>query len=294
MAIEIRDHAGRPAVHGRAAVNGVRLHYVTAGSGPPLLLLHGVPKTASYWYRLIPLLTPHVTVVAPDIRGFGESEKPAAGYDMATVAQDLAQLMTALGHDTFCVAGEDWGAAFAYALAASERRRVKKLSFGEMLLPGFGIELWSFLNEENVASIHWSWHVNFFFLRDVPEMLIQGREAIFWSTWMKNETFNPAALSDEAVDEWVRSASGPGGLRGIFAVYRAHFENIRLTREWAKEKLDIPVLAIGSDYFMKDEPRRQIGNVASHVDYVEIERCGHSMALEQPEALAEAMLRFLR
>ena len=205
------------------------MHYVTAGSGAPLLLLHGVPKTSFYWHRIIPLLTPHFTIIAPDIRGFGDSAKPHGGYDMKTIAEDLVQLMSALGHDTFSVAGEDWAAAFAYALAASNRDRVKKLSFGEMLLPGFGIEKWSFLNEENVNSTHWSWHVNFFYLHDVPEMLIQGREEIFWSTWMKNEMFDPSSISEEAVAEWVRCASTPGGLRGIFEVYRAHFENAKQT-----------------------------------------------------------------
>jgi pimeloyl-ACP methyl ester carboxylesterase len=291
---QIKDHLGVPASHGRALVNGVRLHYVTAGSGAPLLLLHGVPKTSFYWYRVIPLLTPYFTIVAPDIRGFGDSEKPVIGYDMKTIAEDLARLMSALGHESFSVAGEDWGAAFAYALAASNRERVKKLSFGEMLLPGFGIEKWSFLNEENVNSIHWSWHVSFFYLRDVPEMLIQGREGIFWSTWMKNETFDPSSISEEAVDEWVRCASGPGGLRGIFEVYRAHFENAKQTIQWSQDKLDIPVLAISSQYFMGEEPLRQMQQVAHRVQYVELERCGHSMALEQPEKLAAAMLDFFR
>jgi pimeloyl-ACP methyl ester carboxylesterase len=292
--VQITDHQGNKVSHGRVLVNGVRLHYVTAGSGAPLLLLHGVPKTSFYWYRIIPLLTPHFTIVAPDIRGFGDSAKPYGGYDMKTIAEDLAQLMSVLGHDTFSVAGEDWGAAFAYALAASHRDRVKKLSFGEMLLPGFGIEKWSFLNEENVSSTHWSWHVNFFYLRDVPEMLIQGREEIFWSTWMKNETFDPSSISDEAVAEWVRYASAPGGLRGIFEVYRAHFENAKQTVQWAQTKLEIPVLAISSQYFMKEEPLRQMQHVARHVEYVELERCGHSMALEQPEKLAATMLKFFR
>lgn len=291
---QIYDDQGTPVQHGRARVNGVRLHYVTAGSGPPLLLLHGVPKTSFYWHLVIPLLTPHFTVVAPDIRGFGDSEKPDGGYDMKNVAEDLAQLMTSLGHETFFVAGEDWGGAFAYAVAATQRDRVKKLSYGEMLLPGFGIEKWSFLNKENTDSIHWSWHVNFFFLRDVPEMLIQGREEIFWSTWIKNETFDPSAISEVAVAEWVRCAAAPGGLKGIFAPYRAHFENERDVLEWSKEKLSIPVLAMSSTYFMEQEPLRQMKNVATDIKYVEIDRCGHSMALERPERVAEELIKFFQ
>jgi pimeloyl-ACP methyl ester carboxylesterase len=88
-AVQITDHQGNKVFHGRVLANGVRLHYITAGSGAPLLLLHGVPKTSFYWYRIIPLLTPHFAIVAPDIRGFGDSVKPHGGYDMKTKYRSL-------------------------------------------------------------------------------------------------------------------------------------------------------------------------------------------------------------
>jgi hypothetical protein len=93
---ETYDHNGKPVTHHRTRVNGIRLHYITAGSGPPLLLLHGTPKNSFYWYRIFPLLTPHFTLVAPDLRGFGYTDKPPAteGYDSWTNAQDMAELMT--------------------------------------------------------------------------------------------------------------------------------------------------------------------------------------------------------
>ena len=101
---------------------GLRWHYQKLGQGPVLLLLHGTPKTHFYWHKLIPLLTPHFTVVAPDLRGFGDTDKPPAeeGYDSLTNAKDVAALMTHLGHDSFHLHGEDRGAEFAYALAATE------------------------------------------------------------------------------------------------------------------------------------------------------------------------------
>jgi pimeloyl-ACP methyl ester carboxylesterase len=289
--LEIKDHNGDTVTHGRESVNGVRLHYVTAGSGEPLLLIHGVPKTWYYWHRIIPLLTAHFTVVAPDVRGFGDSFRPKDGYDMGTIAEDLAQLMTRLGHDQFYVAGEDWGAAFAYALTASYRDRVKKLSYGEMLLPGYGLEEWSNLAAENVNSNHFLWHVSFFHVRDFPELLITGREKLFWSTWMKAETYDPSAITDDCVEEWARCSAAPGGLRAIFEVYRATFENIELDQKWAKEKLTMPVLAVGSHYFIADEVRRQAERVAENVRYVELD-CGHSMALERPQRLADELIGF--
>src|SRR5918997_1505155 len=149
---EIYDHAGNPVKHGRARVNGISMHYVTAGAGEPLLLLHGTPKTHYYWYKLIPLLTEHFTVVAPDLRGFGDTDRPTAeeGYDSLTNADDMAELMAGLGHDTFHVHGEDRGAEFAYVLAATRPERVRTLSFAEMLLSGEGLEEWSHFTPGNV------------------------------------------------------------------------------------------------------------------------------------------------
>ena len=287
----VTDHNGKPVTHGRETVNGVRLHYVTAGSGEPLVLLHGVPKTWFYWYRLIPLLTPYYTVIAPDVRGFGDSARPKDGYDMKTIADDIAELTRVLGFERFYLAGEDWGAAFAYALAAEHPDRVKKLSFGEMLLPGYNLEEWSHLKAENVFSNHFLWHVNFFHVRDFPELLIQGREKLFWSTWMKNETYDPSAITDEAVEEWARCSAAPGGLRAIFEVYRATFVNIELNRKWAERKLPMPVLTVGSQYFVGEESRRQMERVSDNVQYVELD-CGHSMALERPEKLARELHKF--
>jgi len=176
---QMYDHAGNKVKHRRETVNGVRLHYVTAGSGEPLLLLHGAPKTSFYWYKLIPLLTDRYTVIAPDIRGFGDSGKPKSGYSMDNIAEDFAKLMKKLGYQTYKVHGEDWGAAFSYALAAKYSNRVEKFSFAEMMLPGLGLEAWSTLKPENVYSDHWFWHVNFFAVPDVPEFLIrQGKRIL--------------------------------------------------------------------------------------------------------------------
>jgi hypothetical protein len=106
---EVYDHNRNAVRHHRARLNQIRMHYYTAGSGPPLLLIHGTPKTNYYWYKLVPLLTPHFTIVAPDMRGFGYTDKPAAamGYDSRTNAKDVADLMTMLGHEQFHVHGED-------------------------------------------------------------------------------------------------------------------------------------------------------------------------------------------
>src|SRR2546423_57586 len=134
--MNLTDHAGVRLTHGKPKVNGVEIHYAIGGVGEPVFLLHGVPKTMSHWRHFVPLLTPHYTVIAVDTRGFGGSQRPLTGYDTATMAGDVAELATHLGFDQFRVAGEDWGAAIAYAVAAFHRPRVQQLVFQETLLPG--------------------------------------------------------------------------------------------------------------------------------------------------------------
>lgn len=289
---QMYDHNGNKVNHRRETVNGVRLHYVTAGSGEPLLLLHGAPKTSFYWYKLIPLLTDRYTIIAPDIRGFGDSEKPKSGYSMDHISEDLAQLMEKLGFDTYKVHGEDWGAAFSYALAAKYPDRVEKLSYSEMLLPGLGLEDWSVLKPENVYSNHWFWHINFFAVPDVPEFLISGKEREFWGRLMKDECLDPSAITEELLDEVVRGSAGPGGLRPIFEVYRQDFENIDFVKKHMQRKLKMPVIAIGGAHFMDGDVHRVAKRVADDVT-VESLDCGHCLALERPQALAVLLRSFM-
>ena len=299
--VEIYDHAGAPVKHGRARVNGIRMHYVTAGHGEPLLLIHGTPKTHYYWYKLIPLLTEHFTVVAPDLRGFGDTDKPpvAEGYDSETNAKDLAELMSFLGHEEFHVHGEDRGAEFAYVLAATERTRVKTLSFCEMLLSGEGLEEASYFTAENVSAQFrqqgvWVWHIPFFWIPHVPEMLIQGHEREFWEFWIKAETWNPTAITDAAIDEWISRLSAPGGLRGVLETYRAAFKNAEINKRLKQTKLTLPIMTVGAPEFFGPTVEGQMLKVAEAVERTAVfEECGHSLALEAEDRLAEMLRDFM-
>lgn len=298
--VEIHDHAGEPVHHGRARVNGVRLHYITAGQGQPLLLIHGTPKTHSYWQRIIPLLSDKFTIVAPDLRGFGDSDRPmnSAGYDSTTMTDDLAELMSELGHDTFAVHGEDRGAEYAYVLAGRNRDRVTHLSFGEMMLSGMGLEELSHFTKENLTARMrrqgtWKWHNPFFFIPDLPEMLIAGKEREFWTWWMRAEMWDPSALPKDALEEWIDHLSSPGGLRALLDTYRAPFANAATNHELAELLLEIPVMAIGAREFYGEHVGEQMRKVAKDVQEHVWEDCGHSLALEQPERLAKALRDFL-
>ena len=295
---EMYDHLGAPVKHGRARVNGIRMHYVTAGQGEPLLLLHGTPKTNFYWHKLIPLLTEHFTVVAPDLRGFGYTDKPPVeeGYDSLTNSQDVAELMAQLGHSKFHVHGEDRGAEFAYALTATHRDKVMTLSFCEMLLSGFGLEEWSNFQPDKISSQFqqkgvWLWHIPFFWIPHIPEMLISGHEREFWEFWIKAETWNPTAISDQAITEWISCLKSPGGLRGCLETYRAGLKNAQINQQLAATKLTLPVMTVGAPEFFGALVKDQMSQVAVNVERSAIfEECGHSLALEAEHRLA-AMLR---
>ena len=234
----IRDHEGKPVTHGRARVNGVRLHYVTAGSGEPLFLLHGVPKTHYHWRHVIPLLTPHYTIIAPDLRGLGDSQHPVLGYDMKNMGEDIAQLADHLGYEKFYLAGEDWGASTAYQLAANHPDRVKKLIYQEMILPGYGLEDYSFLTEENVSTYVWLWHINFYNVPDFPELLITGKEREYFTYFIKHECHDPTAISEDNLNEYIRCYSSPGGLRCTFEIYRATLESGKQNHEFREDEAE--------------------------------------------------------
>lgn len=230
-------------------------------------------------------------MVTPDLRGIGDSAPAADGFDTATLADDIAELMSGLGFTSYRVVGEDWGAAVAYQLAARHPDRVRQLVYQEAFLAGFGWEEVTHLGAERVAAGTWIYHVGFFFQPDIPEMLITGRERPFIDHWMSQEAHNVDALSSDFLDEYVRTYTMPGRLRAMLSIYRASLEDAELNRAAARTPLSVPVLAVGGRYAMGGDPARQMREVATDVREVVLE-AGHHPAQETPHETAEAYLEF--
>ena len=293
------DHAGNRLVHDKATVNGVNIHYALGGpaNAPPVMLIHGIPKTMFTFRKVIPFLTKKYRVVAVDVRGFGDSERPLSGYDCGTIAEDLIQLADHLGFGTFRVVGEDWGAAYAYTIAAYHRHRVVQLVYQEMILPGLGYEAGHRMKggTGDKQLKKWDtrtlWHLVFFNVPDFPEMLLAGRERLFWTQWMRSEMRDPTALTQEDIDEYAGWTAQPGGMRTVLEVYRECDRGAEVNQLQFDKMLDIPVLAVGGDFFFGEVPRQQMKQVATNVQGVVI-HSGHNIALEQPEELANAYLTF--
>ncbi|MFI5843960.1 alpha/beta fold hydrolase [Catenuloplanes sp. NPDC051500] len=274
-----------------ARVNDLDLHAVVGGDGPPLLLIHGWPQFWYTWRLVMPELARHFTVVAADLRGTGASDKPATGYDAATLAADLAGLMTALGHRRFAVAGYDIGMMVGYGLAASERDRVTRLVVGEAILPGFS-ESPPLLMPP--AMNEFLWHFAFNRLQDINERMVAGREEIYFGHQFASKAATPDAIPQDAVDVYVDALRDPAALHASFEFYRA-WESADQVKAWhAAGMLEIPVLALGGEFASGDAVEQVMRLVATDVRGLVIPGAGHFLPDEAPAAVTEALLGFLR
>ena len=205
--------------HGTAMVNGVRLHYVTGGKGPGPVLIHGLPTTWYEWRGILPALAERYQVIAPDLRGLGDSSKPPGGYDTHTAAEDIHQLVRSMGIDQVYVAGHDWGAAVGFAYAVRYPQEVRRLAILDMLIPGFGAE-----DGFRVTRQGGPWHTIFHMVPHVPEALITGRERQYLSmmySGLYGTGDDPTAINEQEIDEYVRVYTKPGALRAYLSYYRS-------------------------------------------------------------------------
>lgn len=273
--------------HGKMDVGEVRLHYVTAGSGPALVLIHGFPQTWRTWRHVIPELAKRYTVIAPDYRGAGDSGRPVGGYDKKTMAADIHTLVRALGHERAHIVGHDIGMMVAYAYAASFRDETLSLTVLDAFLPGteMGDEL--FRNPR-------LWHLSFHALRDMPEMLTAGREREYLGYFLRNYCINNAAFPESEVDEYGKIFATPGAMRAGFELYRAMPQDAEDNRVFRQIKLAMPVLAIGGGGSTAGPViARTMAEVAENCRCEVIPQSGHFISEEAPERFVELLLGFL-
>lgn len=287
----VGGQTGSPAcIHRhRQWVNGVRLHYLDAGTGEMIMLLHGWPQTSHAWRKLIPLLAKQFRVIAPDLRGIGDSSKPQDGYDKKMVAADVHGLVRSLGVDRILLVGHDMGGQVGYAYAAQWPDEVRKFVFIESGLPAFGQE------EAMDVGKGGSWHFGFNMQSDLAVALVSGRERMFLEYVLRRDTVgavDPSSISDADLDVYANAWRRPGALRSSFAYYRELRTDAEDNRRFGAVKLPMPVLAIGAEDGYGEASATTIAKVAGDVTSVMIPRSGHYVAEEQPDALASALRHF--
>jgi pimeloyl-ACP methyl ester carboxylesterase len=229
-------------------------------------------------------------VIAPDLRGFGDSSKPFTGYDKKTVAGDLSALLQSLDLESACIVGHDMGGQVGYAFAALYPQLTRKFVFIESGLPGFGQE-----NAMNVAT-GGSWHFGFNMAGDISEELVRGREALFVRHFIRRDTVgtvDPSSISEADIDVYARSLAQPGALRASFSYYRTLFDDRKHNEQFGQTNLEMPVLAIGCEFGYGQGAKATMEKVATNVSGAIIESSGHYPAEEQPERLASVLLDFL-
>ncbi len=272
-------------------INGVRLHYVRGGEGDPVVLLHGWPETWFAWRHILPGLAAQYTVIAPDLRGLGDSAKPLTGYDRRTVADDIYHLVRALGFERIFLVGHDIGGNVAYAYAASHRADVRRLVFMETALMGLGKEVGLERLLDHSEHLSPLWHVSFLGApNSIAQALIEGKERLFLTWFYWKSLYNPTAIPADVFEVYLRKYAAAGGLR--LEYYQAFYQDAVHNKESATVKLTMPVLAVGGANSQKDGPARTMRAVAQDVQSVILDQCGHYVPEEQPAVLLEHLLTF--
>ncbi len=277
-----------PFCHHRVEVEGMRQHYLLAGVGEPVVLLHGFPETCYAWRKIIPALAEHHTVVAPDLRGCGDTDRPSGGYDKRTVAADVHRLVEHLELGPINLVSHDVGMMVGYAYACAYPGEVRRLVLMEAALPGLGLEaLYDAIKYPRM------YHLPLF---DAPnglaEALIAGREKMFVSHFMRQQTYDPTGPDEEALDEYARRLAAPGALHAGIEYFRAHKIDAEHNREYAKTKLPMPVLTIGGTASFGANLEPEIRPLVENLRSVMIDQCGHYLAEEQPQRVIEELRRF--
>lgn len=273
--------------HHFADLDEVRMHYVTTGHGEPVVLLHGWPQTWFMWRDVMPLLAPDFSLIAPDMRGLGDSSRPESGYDKMTVARDIATLMTHLGHERFRVVAHDWGGPVAFALAAQSPKRVIAMAIFDAPVLGDGSPI----------EHHNRWHFGFHGLPGLPEALTEGREDIYLRFFYRLGGAQPDAIAEEAQAEYVRAYAQPGAMTAGFNYYRQVPQDIADNTAFreAGRKLEMPILAYGGDPATRGRGMTVLESwqrVATNASGGVAENCGHWIPEERPEFVADEVRRF--
>jgi pimeloyl-ACP methyl ester carboxylesterase len=268
-----------------AEIDGANLHYMTAGHGTPLILLHGYAETSLMWKPIIPALAERFTVIAPDLPGIGDSDIPADGLDMKSAAIRIHDLAKSLGVQKAEVVGHDIGLMVAYAYAAQFPAEVSKLVLMDAFLPG--VPGW-----EAIYNNPHIWH--FRFNGPTPEALVQGRERTyfdyFWDDFAADKNHS---IPEEARQAYAAAYARHGRMHAGWAYFVSFLQAAKDFSQLSQTKLTMPVLAIGGDKSLGEALGQQAKLVATDATVVVLKDTGHWLMEERPKETAEALEKFL-
>jgi len=268
-----------------ANVNGVRLHYLIAGTGAPLMLLHGYAETSHMWRPLMAVLAKTHTVVAPDLRGAGQSSAPAAGYTKAEMAQDIHALARKLGYEQIRIVGHDIGLMVAYAYAAQYSSEVDRIALMDAFLPGVG-------DWRNVWLMRDLWHFHFY--GKTPLALVHGRERIYFEHFWNDFAADPKhSVPERDRRIYAKAYARPGGMRAGFEYFRAFEKDAQDFARFAQIPLLMPMLVLTGEKASGEFLIQQGRLVAKNVEGVVVRNSGHWLMEEAPDQVIPKLTEFL-
>jgi len=269
-----------------AEVNGVRMHYLAAGKGDPVILLHGYTQSSHMWLPLISQLSKDHLVIAPDLRGFGQSGLPEGPYTKSVMAQDVHALATSLGIKSAKVVGHDIGLMVAYAYAAQYPQEVSKIALMDAFLPGVG-------NWKDVWLLRDLWHFHFY--GETPLALVKGRERVyfehFWNDFAADKT---KSLSEADRKFYAAEYAQPGHMRAGFEVFRAFSKDAEEFANYMKTPLTMPMLVLTGEKASGEFLIQQARLVDNNVEGVVIKNSGHWLMEEATPEVIPKLVQFLK
>lgn len=280
------DPAGAETIAAKTAdVDGLKVHYLTAGHGPTVLLLHGYAQTSRMWRPLIPRLAQRFTVIAPDLPGIGDSDIPTDGVDMARAAARIHGLMEGLKITKAAVVGHDIGLMVAYAYAAQFPAETDTLVLMDAFLPG--VEGW-----QAIYNHPHLWH--FRFNGPTPEALVKGRERTYlddlWNNFAADKT---RSLPEADRQAYAAAYARPGRMRAGWEYFVSFQKAAQDFVQFARTKLPMPVLSIGGDKANGEVLGKQVKLVATNARAVTLPNAGHWVMEESRQATSDALVDFL-
>ncbi len=266
-------------------VNGVKLHYLVAGKGDPVLLLHGFAESSHMWLPLIAKLADKHTVIAPDLRGFGQSSAPADGYTKAAMAQDIHALVKSLHYDRIRLVGHDIGLMVAYAYAAQYPAEVDRIVLMEAFLPGVG-------DWNNVFLLRDLWHFHFY--GKTPLALVTGRERIYLEHFWNDFAADPAkSVSETDRRFYTQEYAKPDHMKAGMEVFRAFPKDAEDFAGFARTRLTMPMLVLSGEKAGGPFLIEQGKMVATNVEGVLVKDRGHWLMEEAPDQVIPKLVEFL-
>jgi pimeloyl-ACP methyl ester carboxylesterase len=272
-------------MHKRAETNGINLHYITAGTGPVVLCMHGWPQNHREFFPIIERLGGQYKFIAPDLRGYADSDKPFDGYEPKNIAQDMLGLLQAENVGRFHILSHDLGGPPSVALAYVASNRAMSLATIET--PFFGLSAPGYV-DPRVTYWHFGLHMNM----DIARFLVEGREDHYLRHFFRDFAYNPDAISEEEVAFYVMQMRQPGNLRASLNYYGYVPQMAEQTKELTRNKLTVPMLAWGGRRSFGDHCINSAKAIANSAEGGVIEECGHWVFEEKPDFIVEQLSQF--